>query len=187
MLARIRVDNDIALRPLRGSDAAPLFEIIDRDRDYLAEFLPWVKDIATLEDEVKFVENTMSGPATGSDARALFVIEYGLEIAGTIGVWLANPHRRIGEIGYWLAEPMQGRGIMSRACEAVTAHGFAEMELRQIKIHADPKNPKSRAIPLRLGYSDDGMVPYTFRASGKTRQMAAYSMTIKDWRARPSA
>ncbi len=185
MLTPIHVDSDITLRPFREGDAAPLFEIIERDRDYLAEFLPWTDGIVVLEDEQKFVESIMSQPSTGSDARVSFIIEYRSQLAGTIGIRLTNPQTHTGEIGYLLAEPMQHKGIMTRACEATTAHGFVEMNLRRIEIYADPENPKSRAIPLRLGYSDDGMVPYTFRVSGKTRQMAAYSMTIEDWRARP--
>ncbi len=187
MLTPIRVDTEINLRPFRDGDAAPLFEIIDRDRGYLAEFLPWVEDMVTLEDEAKFVENTMSRPTTGADARAPFVIEYQSEIAGIIEVRLTGVSGRIGTIGYWLAEPMQHRGIMTRSCEAVTAHGFAEMDLRRIEIYADPENPKSRAIPLRLGYSDDGVVLYTLPVSGKTQPMAAYSMTIENWRARTGA
>ena len=187
MLTPIHIDPHITLRPFREGDAAPMFEIIDRDREYLAEFLPWVDAIATLEDEEEFVETTMSGPTTGSDARASFVIEYQSEIAGTIGVRLTNSKSRIGAIGYWLAEPMQRKGIMTRSCEAVTAHGFDEMDLRRIEIYADPENPKSRAIPLRLRYSDDGVVLYTMPVSGKTQPMAAYSMTVENWRARNSA
>ena len=182
----IRVDNQITILPFREGDAAPLFDIIDRDRDYLAEFLPWTDDIFTLEDEKKFVESVMSRPATGSNAGVTFIIEYRSEIAGTIGIRLANPQTRTGEIGYWLAEPMQHKGIMTRACKTVTTHGFAEMDMRRIEIYADPENPRSRAIPLRLGYSDDGISPYAMRATGKTRQMAAYSMTIEDWRTRPA-
>ncbi len=187
MLTPIHIDDHITLRPFREGDAAPMFEIIDRDRAYLAEFLPWVEAIATLEDEAEFVENTMSRPTTGTHARASFIIEYQSEIAGTIAVRLTNSPSRIGAIGYWLAESMQHRGIMTRACEATTTHGFAEMDLRRIEIYADPENPKSRAIPLRLGYSDDGVVLYTMPISGKTQPMAAYSMTIENWRARPSA
>ena len=187
MLTPIHIDPHITLRPFREGDAAPIFEIIDRDREYLAEFLPWVEDMGTVEDEAEFVEITMSRPTTGSDARASFVIEYQSEIAGIIEVRLTNPPARIGTIGYWLAEPMQRKGIMTRSCEAVTAHGFAEMDLRRIEIYADPENPKSRAIPLRLGYSEDGVVPYTMPISGKTQPMAAYSMTAENWRARNSA
>ncbi len=187
MLTPIHVDNEITLRLFREGDAAPLFEIIERDRDYLAEFLPWPDGITTLEDEKRFVERVMSQPLIGSDASVSFIIEYQSEIAGTIGIRLANPQNHTGEIGYLLAEPMQHKGIMTRACQAVSEYGFAEMDLRRIEIFADPENPKSRAIPLRLGYTDDGIAPYTLRATGKSQQMAAYSMTIENWRARPTA
>ena len=86
MLTPIHLDPHITLRPFREGDAAPIFEIIDRDREYLAEFLPWVEDMVTVEDEAEFVENTMSRPTTGTDARASFVIEYQSEIAGTIEI-----------------------------------------------------------------------------------------------------
>lgn len=183
----IRVDADITLRPFREGDAAELFALIERDRTYLAEFLPWVDGIKTLEDETKFVESVMSRPSTGSDASVTFIIEYLSEIAGTIGIRVANPQTHTGEIGYLLAEAMQHRGVMTRSCRAATAHGFAEMAMRRIEIFADPTNPKSRAIPLRLGYADNGIVPYTMRGSGETQQMAAYSMTIEAWRALPTA
>ncbi len=184
MLSPIRVDTEITLRPFREGDAAPMFEIVDRDRDYLGEFLPWVDQCQTVEDEARFVESHISQPSTGSEAIASFIIEYKSEMAGTIVVRLASPLRRAGEIGYWLAEPMQHRGIMTRACEAVTAHGFEEMELRVIEIYADPANHRSQAIPVRLGYNHDGMVPYTLKATGVTQQMASYTMTVEGWRAR---
>lgn len=182
MVTPIHVDAEITLRPFREGDAALLFAFIQRDRRYLTEFLPWVDGITTLEDETKFVESVMSRPATGSDASVTFIIEYLSEIAGTIGIRVANPQTHTGEIGYLLAEPMQHKGIMTRACEATTTHGFTEMDMRKVEIFADPANPKSRAIPLRLGYADDGIVPYTMRGSRESRPMAAYSMTIEAWR-----
>ena len=64
-------------------------------------------------------------------------------------------HRRTS-IGYWLDERAQGRGLMTAACRTMTLHALAELKLHRVEIRCAPENHKSRGIPIRLGFSEEG-------------------------------
>lgn len=56
-------------------------------------------------------------------------------------------------IGYWLAEGFQGHGIMT---QALVEMAFTEYKLNRVEISAAVENQKSRAIPERLGFEEEG-------------------------------
>lgn len=59
-------DGKGTLRPVRRSDAAAVFALVDADRDYLKEWLPWVKYVQTAADEEFFLGTCEAGQAAGT-------------------------------------------------------------------------------------------------------------------------
>ncbi len=180
----IAVDNEVLLRPPSLNDAEPLFEIIDRSRDYLGKFLPWAEITLAAEDTETFLKTALEDRAATPRERFLFMIEFLGELAGVIDVRPSSaepPSRSDGMIGYWLAEPLQGRGIMTRSCRAVVDHGFSAMKLSRITIHANVTNHSSRAIPERLGFAYQGIESRLMPIWNRHVDMARYDITASDW------
>eukprot|EP01043_Picozoa_sp_COSAG02_P074807 COSAG02_NODE_15141_length_1200_cov_1.386013_2_plen_180_part_00 len=54
------------LRPVRVSDAARIFSLVDADRNYLQEWLPWVKYVQSQADEEFFLGTCEKGQRLGT-------------------------------------------------------------------------------------------------------------------------
>jgi ribosomal-protein-serine acetyltransferase len=83
--------------------------------------------------------------------------------------WL---HRR-AEIGYWLGREFQGHGMVTDACRAVTRHALVELGLNRVEIRCATGNAKSKAIPLRLGFTLEGVL--------RQAELEVYSMLRSDF------
>jgi len=67
-LARLRPDLD--LRLLEERHAAPVFALVDRDREYLREWLPWVDSTLRQEDTLSFIRASLEQFASNSGFAA---------------------------------------------------------------------------------------------------------------------
>ena len=89
---------------------------------------------------------------------------------------------RATSIGYWLAAASQGRGIVTEAVRALTGYAFDVWELNRVEIRAAVGNGRSAAIPLRLGFVEEGVARQSERHGDSFKDLAVYSMLAADWR-----
>jgi ribosomal-protein-serine acetyltransferase len=107
------------------------------------------------------------------------------EFAGTVGCHPFDLANKRVEIGYWLAEQWQGRGIMTASCGALMDHLFRDLLMHRIEIRVAPGNYKSRAIPERLGFIQEGVLREAQLRNGCWYDLVMYSMLRDEWEARP--
>ena len=151
-----RIDDELELRPLEQACAESLFGLVDENREHLRQWLPWVDANQSVEATRAFIQST----------RQRWATEHGLEVGiwfnqrlvGVVGFHAIDRANRSAEIGYWLSAAQQGQGVMSRACRALVNHGFANLDLNRIEIRVATGNAKSRAIPERLGFRQEGVL-----------------------------
>ena len=86
------------------------------------------------------------------------------------------------EIGYWLAEPQQGRGIMTRACRRFIDYLFDDVKLNRVEIRCATENDRSRAIPKRLGFKEEGVLRQVQMIHDRLVDHAVYGMLADEWR-----
>ena len=151
-----QVDDDVALGLFQPWHAPEVFNLVESSRVHLRRWLPWVDQQQRVEDAQAFIQDAIEQFVEG---EAVHVgIWYRDRLAGVIGYHRIDNAHRVGEIGYWLGEQYQGRGIMTRACRAMVAYGFAELKLNRIEIKCTPENVRSRAVPERLGFREEGIL-----------------------------
>jgi ribosomal-protein-serine acetyltransferase len=85
-----------------------------------------------------------------------------------LGIWYQNrlvgcigyPHldwaNRKVEIGYWIDASMQGKGLGTRVCRALVTYAFDQYRLNKVEILCATGNTRSRAIPERPGFIQEG-------------------------------
>lgn len=78
-------------------------------------------------------------------------------------------------IGYWLAESAQGRGTMTRAVQALVDHAFRVWRLHRVEIRAAVDNTRSRAIPERLGFTQEGVLRAAERIGDRYADQVVYA------------
>ncbi len=152
----IKVDEEVSLGLFEKRHAKELAELIDSSRSYLREWLPWVDYSTTTQDSEQFIQHSLEQFARNDGFQ--LAIRYQGHIAGIIGLHSINWSNRSTSIGYWLGEGFQGRGLMTKACAAVAAYCFEELELHRIEVRAAAGNQKSQAIPERLGFQKEGCI-----------------------------
>jgi len=165
------------LRLFDEPDATELHSLIEVNRDELARWLPWAAT-QTLEDTRKYIEQARA-QAVRDEALQLALVCDG-RIAGAIGcVSIDWPNRSTG-IGYWLAEEFQGRGTMSAAVRALAEHALRVWDLNRVEIRVATGNRRSRAIPERLGFREEGLLRQAQRIGDRVVDLAVYSMLADD-------
>ncbi len=150
------IDEELSLKLLEKRDIPELFALVDRSRDYLREWLPWVDGMKKEEDYEPVIDMWLKQFAEDNGFQV--GIMYQGELVGMIGYHQIDRANLKTSIGYWLAEDYQGKGIMTKATRALVDHAFNTLHLNRVEIQCGMKNVKSRAIPERLGFVKEGVL-----------------------------
>ena len=176
-MLRFELSDGCELRLLEEADADELFALIDSDRAHLSRWLPWAGD-QDLEGTREFIRLTRRQLADNTGFTVAIVCDDA--IAGVIGLEPLDWTHRSASIGYWLGERHQGRGSMTRAVGALVEHAVSVWELNRIEIRAAVGNARSRAIPQRLGFREEGTLREAERVGGAYLDIVVYSLLASD-------
>jgi ribosomal-protein-serine acetyltransferase len=148
--------DDAELRLLEESHAYALYQLTDANRAHLRQWLPWVDETTSVDDTRRFIRIATQQFASNQG------YECGLwwrgELVGTIGNHRIDWRNGATSIGYWIGEAYQGHGLMTRACRALITHAFETLRLQRVEIRIATGNRRSRAIPERLGFREEGIL-----------------------------
>ena len=169
-----KIDQDLELRPLEAGQAGELFALVEENRAYLREWLPWVDANATVEDSKGFIRSSDGRLACGMWHRGTLV--------GVIAYQKAAWSQNTARIGYWLGAAFQGRGIVTRSCRALIDHAFTELGMERAEILCAVGNRKSRAIPQRLGFVEEATLQDGEWLYDHFVDLVVYGMLAGDWR-----
>jgi len=172
----IIVSDELLLRTWEGEDAPALFALTDKNREYLAQWLPWLPSVQTVQDSKKFIQEAQSNWA--QQATLELGIWRGEELLGCIGLHELNRMHDKTSIGYWLGAEFQGQGVMTQAVEALVAYSFGELEFHRVEIRAAADNMASRAIPERLGFLQEGVLRQSERVGERYLDTVVYGKII---------
>jgi ribosomal-protein-serine acetyltransferase len=170
-----------SMRPLDASDAEELFALIDANRSYLARWMPFVGQTRSTADSLVFIR--LARRQLAENRGLQMAILDGERIVGVAGFHRIDWSRRSTSIGYWLAQDNQGAGTMTLAARALVEHAFSVWELNRVEIRAGVRNHRSRAIPERLGFREEGVLRGAERIGNRVIDHVVYSVTAPDWRA----
>ena len=158
---------------LEEPDAEELHALIEANRDYLARWLSWAAT-QTFDDTLAFIRRARQQLAANDGFQASIVRDD--EIVGVIGYHGVDWRGRSTSIGYWLGEAHQGHGTMTEAVRALTEHALSVWELNRVEIRAAAENRRSRKIPERLGFREEGTLRGAERIGDRYLDCVVYSM-----------
>lgn len=173
------IDEDISLKLLTQSDAEAVFELINHNRAHLRKWLGWVDFSTEVDMSLALIEYNLQ-QFTKREALDTGIIYKG-KLVGKIGFNKINKANKTAEIGYMLDERYTGYGIMTRAAEAMVHLAFREFGLQKVEIRVAPGNEKSRAIPKRLGFVEEGTIRSAEWLYDQYVDHVVYGMLKKEW------
>lgn len=175
----IRIDDDTQLRLHEKRYAQAYFDLIDQNRTYLREWMPWLDHETSVENTREYIKSALRQFADNGSLQT--GIWYQGNIVGSIGYHPINWNTRKVEIGYWLAAPLQGKGLMTKSCKTLIAYAFDELGLNKVEIRCATENKRSRAIPERLGFTQEGILRQSEWLYDHFVDLVVYGMLASEW------
>lgn len=160
-------------------DAATIFEAINKNREDLRVWLPFVDGLKSIDDEQAFLKSVLQVPCEERDP--VFMIEKGRDICGLIGLHFSDRANHRTEIGYWLLPEYRGKGLATHAVRYLCEWAFYKKGFNRIQIRCAVDNQPSNAIPKRLGFNLEGTErDGELLSSGKYTDIHVYSILKND-------
>ena len=175
-----RIDEELELRPVDERLAEELTALVRRDLAHLRPWMPWATERYSVEDAREFIRRQIRQYAE-DQGFATLIIHRG-RVAGSIGYNNIDWPNRKTDIGYWLGADFQGRGLMTRSCRALVEHAFRELRLNRVEIYCAVENVRSRRIPERLGFTQEGTHRQAEWVHDHFKDLVAYSMLAREWK-----
>lgn len=175
-----KIDENLSLKLIEWNDAERIFELTDQSRSYLREWLPWVDGTTKVEDSQEFIKICLKGYAENKSMNTVIVFDG--EIVGVAGFNSINWSNKTVQIGYWLAEGYQGKGIMTKTAKALTDYAFSRLHLNKVEIRAAVGNQKSRGVPARLGFVEEGIIRQAEWLYDHYTDHVVYGILANEWK-----
>lgn len=171
---------ELGLRPLTGADAPAYFACALENLERLGRWFAWATPGLTLAD----VRSEIGEMETQREPRRdlPFAFWDGERFGGSIGLYKIDWSNRIARIGYWLDAGFEGKGLVTQATRALVDHAFSELRLNRIEIRCAPENTASRAVPQRLGFTQEGTHREVLALHDRYQDLIMYAMLARDWR-----
>jgi ribosomal-protein-serine acetyltransferase len=174
-----RLSEDVVLELLDLRHADELFRVTDVNRQHLREWLPWVDSVQTPEHTRAFIRLTRKQLLDDNGFQT--TLRYKSRLVGVVGHHGINWVNQSASLGYWLSKDAQGRGIMTEACRAFTSHAFGTLNLNRIEIRCAVENNRSRAIPERLKFKNEGIIRQAEWLYDHFVDHVVYGMLASEW------
>ena len=175
----LKVNENVSLTLFEKRDAKELFTVVNESRNYLREWLPWVDKMQSEADYEPIIEMWLKQFSSEDGFQAGILYEG--KIVGMVGFHGIDWMNKKTSIGYWLAEQYQGNGIMTDAVKSLLDIAFTKYKLNRVEILCGVKNVKSRHIPERLGFKEDGIIRDAEFLYDHYHDCVLYSMLAKEW------
>jgi len=176
-----KLSDEAELRLLEERHAEELFTLIERNHERLLRWVPWLNNTDSLEHTRDFIKRRLQRFADHNGFAA--GIWYQGALAGEIAFDYIDWSNQTTEIGYWLADEVEGKGLVTKACRVLIAYAFADLELNRVQIRCATENIRSRAVPERLGFTQEGIWRQRERLHDRHVDLVMYGMLANEWRA----
>jgi len=176
-----KLSDEAELRLLEERHAEELFTLINRNHERLLMWVPWLDNTDSVEHTRDFIKRKLQQLADNNG----FVtgIWYKGALAGEIAFDYIDWSNRMTEIGYWLDAEVEGKGLVTKACRVLIAHAFDNLGLNRVQIRCATENLRSRAIPEKLGFTQEGVLRQVERLHDRYVGLVTYGMLANEWRA----
>lgn len=166
------------LKPLRVSESEEFFSLVESSRATLRKWLPWVDEVLTLSQAIRYVNGYTYQLLTGSGGA------YGIrdlntrELTGVLILSWVDRKNRSTAFEYFLGDAWTGKGLAAEACSRML-ETLREMRLHRVEISASAENAKSNALARRLGFTLEGISRDAEYLHGKFWNVNRWALLLK--------
>lgn len=177
------IDEELYLRTFTLADAEEFYHLTITSKTYLKEWLGWLDNIQTVKDTAENIQSRLNELHENDGRPRTFAIIYQEKIVGTIGYSKMDRKNKVGTVGYWLGEKYQGKGIMTKAFQALIHYGFQDLSLNRIEVRAATENVKSRSLPEHFSFQEEGIIREAEWLYNHYVDHVVYGLLVNEWEA----
>lgn len=159
--------------------AQRMFEYICKDKERLSRFLPWPPHIKSIDDEIKFIEDSKDAWDRYTGANYGIFRKIDEEYLGNVGAFNFDWNNESCEIGYWILGDYEGYGYMREAVQSLENELFL-IGFNRIVIMCEQENRRSKKIPSSLGYTFEGRLREFRKANDNYITLEVHSKLRRD-------
>jgi ribosomal-protein-serine acetyltransferase len=178
-MLNLKVDHEINLQLIQHQDSSELFQLVENNRIHLREWLPWVDSITSSHQYFPIISTWLKQYADHNGFNA--GIRLNGKLVGVISLNSIDWYNQQTALGYYLGAGYEGKGIMTRTVQAVLTYIFLHLRLHRVEVRCGVHNNKSRAIPERLGFRQEGVIRDGEFLNDHYHDLVVYGMLSHDW------
>lgn len=182
-MVSIIIDDNLLLRSFHPKDADELFALVDKSREHLRPWLPWVDMTTKPEHSLQYIQQSIVHQKN-QEGIALGIIQKG-KIIGAAGMHNWDHHLKKAQLGYWIAKDYEGRGILTECLKRFIDFLFVKVGLNKVEIHFMVSNQRSAAIAERLGCKVEGIIRQNYIHNGVYHDLVVTGLLKQEWKSSP--
>jgi ribosomal-protein-alanine N-acetyltransferase len=167
------------MRTLRASDAGPLSDAYQRNRNHLAPWEPArTEEFFTPAGQGAVIESKLAAQTEGREVP--WVLLAGSRIIGTITLTgIVRGPFLSANIGYWVDQEFNSRGIGSAAVTRVLGAAKDHLGLHRVQAATLEHNTASRRILARAGFAEIGLAPSYLHIAGSWQDHVLFQRILE--------
>lgn len=166
----------LVLRAFEPGDGLALFDAIDRSRDALRPWLPWVDAHAARGDSEAWAREA-SARFTLREDLSFAVLDGAGALVGGVGLHRFDLDVGRFELGYWVRADRWRGGVGGRAARELTSLAFVALGAARVEARIDARNEPSARLARSLGMRHEGTLRRdALGADGAHRDTMVFSM-----------
>ncbi|WMT39701.1 GNAT family protein [Paenibacillus sp. D2_2] len=177
------IDKSLFISLLETKDAEKLFNLIDKNRNHIGEWLKFPSITLKVDDSRNFIENVRMRFARNEGYWLGIWMEN--KLVGSIGFIYLDQENKKTEIGYWIGKEYEGRGIITKTVKVLIEYVFNNLTFNKIEIGVATDNLRSRSIPEKLGFKLEGTIRDYEYINGKYHDRLIYGLKSNEWQVMP--
>ena len=178
-----KINDDSELRLIEPRHAEELNALVMQNFDHISEWSAWLTDKERpIERTREWIKQNLQHFAKNDGFT--IGIWHKDALAGQIDLGNLNWNDRKMEIGYWLGASFQGKGLVTKSCRVLINHAFYELKLNRVEMRCAVENRKSRKIPEKLGFREEGILREAGWLHDHFVDEVIYGLLASEWQER---
>lgn len=174
------IEEDLKLKILMPYDDEILFKLVDKNRDYLKEWLPWLDNVSCSEDIRTFINNSYKR-MSDNEGFDLGIV-YKNSLVGVIGFHNYDKDKKAISLGYWIDEKYSRRGLITKTCKYLINYAFDKFNMGFVEIHTAKNNAKSKSVAQKLGFFLEKEISNAEWLYDHSVDHQVFTMKKEDWK-----
>ena len=173
----ITIDDSITLHSIHERYVEEVFALVQKNKAWLQTAMDWPQYVLSIEDSRKMAQGNYLLHHRGY--AKMFLIFQQQKMVGVVSFNQIEPTNKTAYIGYWLDKDALGKGIISRAVQAVVEKYAREGVVRRFVIKCIVSNVASNQVALRNGFSFEGRLKQAEFLNGEFHDQNIYGRIVE--------